>query len=71
MGRAAQARIRLLGRGNASAVPGAVALAIDPGVLAGLAARMPAGAVLGAGSYGQGTTCWMLAEVMGGRRAAT
>ena len=64
MGRAAQGGIRWLGRGNAAAVPGAVALAIDPGALAGLAARIPAGAVLVTGSHGQGTTCRMLAQVM-------
>jgi UDP-N-acetylmuramyl tripeptide synthase len=64
MGRAAQGGIRRLGRGTASALPGAVALAVDPGALAGLAARIPAGAVLVTGSHGPGTTCRMLAEVM-------
>jgi UDP-N-acetylmuramyl tripeptide synthase len=64
MGRAARGGIRSLGRGNGSAVPGAVALAIDPGALAGLAAQIPAGAVLVTGSNGKGTTCRMLAQVM-------
>jgi lipid II isoglutaminyl synthase (glutamine-hydrolysing) len=64
MGRAARGGIRWLGQGNGSAVPGAVALAIDPGALAGLAAQIPAGAVLVTGSNGKGTTCRMLAQVM-------
>jgi UDP-N-acetylmuramyl tripeptide synthase len=63
-GRAARSGIRWLGRGNGSAVPGAVALAIDPGALAGLAAQIPDGAVLVTGSNGKGTTCRMLAQVM-------
>jgi UDP-N-acetylmuramyl tripeptide synthase len=41
-----------------------VALAIDPGALAGLAAEIPNGAVLVTGSNGKGTTCRMLATVM-------
>ena len=63
-GRAARSGIRWLGRGNGSAVPGAVALAIDPGALAGLAGQIPDGAVLVTGSNGKGTTCRMLAQVM-------
>jgi lipid II isoglutaminyl synthase (glutamine-hydrolysing) len=55
---------RRLGKGNGSAVPGAVALAIDPGALAGLAAEIPHGAVLVTGSNGKGTTCRMVAAVM-------
>ena len=62
--RAARSGIRRLGQGNGSAAPGAVALAIDPGALAGLAARIPPGAVLVTGSNGKGTTCRMLAQVM-------
>jgi hypothetical protein len=64
MGRAARSGIRRLGQGNGSAVPGAVALAIDPGALAGLAERIPDGAVLVTGSNGKGTTCRMLAQVL-------
>jgi UDP-N-acetylmuramyl tripeptide synthase len=64
MGKAARGGIRWLGQGNGSAVPGAVALAIDSGALAGLAAQLPAGAVLVTGSNGKGTTCRMLAQVM-------
>ena len=64
MARAARGGIRWLGQGNGSALPGAVALAIDPGALAGLAARIPPGAVLVTGSNGKGTTCRMLSQVM-------
>jgi lipid II isoglutaminyl synthase (glutamine-hydrolysing) len=55
---------RRLGKGNGSALPGAVTLAIDPGALAGLAAEIANGAVLVTGSNGKGTTCRMLAAVM-------
>jgi lipid II isoglutaminyl synthase (glutamine-hydrolysing) len=63
-GRGARHGIRRLRRGSGSALPGAVALAIDPGALAGLAAGLPRGAVLVTGSNGKGTTCRMLAQVM-------
>jgi UDP-N-acetylmuramyl tripeptide synthase len=63
-GKAARNGIRWLGQGNGSAAPGAVALAIDPGALAGLAERIPRGSVLVTGSNGKGTTCRMLAQVM-------
>ena len=63
-GKAVRGGIRRLGKGNGTAVPGAVALAIDPGMLAGLAAEIPRGAMLITGSNGKGTTCRMLAEVM-------
>jgi len=64
MGKAVRAGVRRLGKGNGTALPGAVALAIDPGTLAGLAAEIPRGAVLVTGSNGKGTTCRMLAEIM-------
>jgi lipid II isoglutaminyl synthase (glutamine-hydrolysing) len=64
MGKAVRGGSRRLGKGNGTAVPGAVALAIDPGTLAGLVAEIPRGAVLVTGSNGKGTTCRMLAEVM-------
>jgi len=64
MGKAVRGGSRRLGQGEGSAVPGAVALAIDPGTLAGLVAEIPRGAVLVTGSNGKGTTCRMLAEVM-------
>jgi lipid II isoglutaminyl synthase (glutamine-hydrolysing) len=40
------------------------ALAIDPGMLGGLAAQIPHGAVLVTGTNGKGTTCRMLAGMM-------
>jgi lipid II isoglutaminyl synthase (glutamine-hydrolysing) len=64
MGKALRGGSRRLGKGDGSAVPGAVALAIDPSTLAGLVAEIPRGAVLVTGSNGKGTTCRMLAEVM-------
>jgi lipid II isoglutaminyl synthase (glutamine-hydrolysing) len=63
-GKTARVGVRRLGRGNGTAVPGLVALAVDPGALAGLAAEMPKGTVLVTGSNGKGTTCRMLAQVM-------
>jgi UDP-N-acetylmuramyl tripeptide synthase len=64
MGKAVRGGVRRLGRGNGSSLPGAVALAVDPGALAKLAAQIRRGSVLVTGSNGKGTTCRMLAEVM-------
>ena len=64
IGKAVRNGSRRLGKGNGSALPGAVTLAIDPGALAGLAAEIANGAVLVTGSNGKGTTCRMLAPVM-------
>ena len=64
MGKAVRDGSRRLGKGNGSAVPGAVAMAIDPGMLAGLASEIPQGAVLVTGSNGKGTTCRLLAGAM-------
>jgi lipid II isoglutaminyl synthase (glutamine-hydrolysing) len=64
LGKAARAGVRRLGRGNGTAIPGRVSLAIDPGALAGLMSEIPRGAVLVTGSNGKGTTCRMLAQVM-------
>jgi lipid II isoglutaminyl synthase (glutamine-hydrolysing) len=64
IGKAVRDGSRRLGKGNGSALPGAVTLAIDPGALAGLAAEIANGSVLVTGSNGKGTTCRMLAAVM-------
>jgi lipid II isoglutaminyl synthase (glutamine-hydrolysing) len=64
MGKAARGGVRRLGKGNGTAIPGLVTLALDPGALAGLVAEIPRGAVLVTGSNGKGTTCRMLAQVM-------
>src|SRR5260221_5518975 len=63
-GKAVRGGVRRLGRGSGSRLPGVVALAIDPGALAGLAGQIRRGSVLVTGSNGKGTTCRMLAEVM-------
>jgi len=63
-GKAARGGVRRLGRGNGTAVPGKVAMAIDAGTLAGLSAQIRRGAVLVTGSNGKGTTCRMLAAIM-------
>ncbi len=63
-GKAARTGVRRLGKGNGTALPGLVTLAVDPGTLAGLAAEIPRGTVLVTGSNGKGTTCRMLARVM-------
>ena len=63
-GKAARSTVRRLGRGNGTAVPGVTALAIDHGMLRGLAAEIPHGAVLVTGTNGKGTTCHLLAGVM-------
>jgi UDP-N-acetylmuramyl tripeptide synthase len=64
LGKMTRGGVRRLGKGNGTAMPGLVTLAIDPGALAGLVAEIPRGAVLVTGSNGKGTTCRMLAKVM-------
>ena len=64
MGKAARNGVRHLGKGNGTAIPGRIALAIDPGALASLVAQIPRGAVLVTGSNGKGTTCRMISQVM-------
>jgi UDP-N-acetylmuramyl tripeptide synthase len=63
-GKATRAGVRRLGRGNGTTMPGKVALALSPRLLAELAAEIPAGSVLVTGTNGKGTTCRMLTEVM-------
>jgi UDP-N-acetylmuramyl tripeptide synthase len=63
-GKAARSGVRRFGRGDGTAIPGQVALSIDPAALAGLVAEIPRGAILVTGSNGKGTTCRMLAHVM-------
>ena len=63
-GKVVRVGVRRLGTGNGTAIPGRVALAIDPGALAGLVAEIRRGSVLVTGSNGKGTTCRMLAEIM-------
>ena len=61
---------RRLGRGGGTAAPGLVADRIDPALLAKLAARLPRGAVVVAGTNGKTTVSRMLADILeadGGR----
>ena len=64
--------IRRLGRGGGTALPGLVANRIDPRLLDTLAARLPAGTVVVAGTNGKTTTSRMLADMLeaSGRRVA-
>jgi lipid II isoglutaminyl synthase (glutamine-hydrolysing) len=64
VGKAARGTVRRLGRSNGTAVPGLAALAIEPRLLASLAAEIRRGSVIVTGTNGKGTTCRMLAEVM-------
>jgi UDP-N-acetylmuramyl tripeptide synthase len=63
-GKAAQVASRRLGRGGGTSLPGVVAGALDPGLLARLAARLEAGCVLVAGTNGKTTTARMLADML-------
>jgi UDP-N-acetylmuramyl tripeptide synthase len=63
-GKAARRGARRVGSGIDTAIPGHVALSIDPAALSGLVAEIPRGAVLVTGSNGKGTTWRMLTQVM-------
>ena len=56
--------IRRLGRGGGTAAPGLVAERIDPGLLAKIASRLPAGAIVVAGTNGKTTISRMLADIL-------
>lgn len=62
--KALTAGIRRLGRGGGTAFPGLVATRIDPRILDKLAARLPQGAVVVAGTNGKTTSSRMLANVL-------
>ena len=63
------AGIRRLGRGGGTSAPGVLANRIDPGLLTKLAARLPGGAIIVAGTNGKTTTSRMVADILesGGR----
>ncbi|MHB8510436.1 MAG: Mur ligase family protein, partial [Candidatus Dormibacteria bacterium] len=63
-GKVSSAAIRRLGRGGGTTVPGRVGLAVDPGALAKIAARLPHGAVLVSGTNGKTTTASLLREIL-------
>ncbi len=56
--------IRLAGRGGGTAFPGLVATRIDPCLLDKLAARLPSGAIVVAGTNGKTTTTRMISEML-------
>jgi len=64
VGKAARRTARGLRRGDGTAIPAVAALAIDSGLLAGLAAEIPHGSVTVTGTNGKSTTCRMLAAMM-------
>lgn len=70
--RLASAGIRHLGRGGGTAAPGLIANRIDPRLLDKIAARLPQGAVVIAGTNGKTTVSRMVADVLeaNGRRVA-
>jgi lipid II isoglutaminyl synthase (glutamine-hydrolysing) len=63
-GKLAATASRGLGRGGGTTIPGDVALAIDPGVLAKLGSSLPGGSVLVTGTNGKTTTTGLLAAVL-------
>ncbi len=64
--------IRRLGRGGGTAAPGLIADRIDPNLLGKIAARLPEGSIVVAGTNGKTTTSRMIADVLeaAGRRVA-
>jgi len=66
------AAIRRLGRGGGTAAPGLVADRLDPRLLSKVAARLPGGVVVVAGTNGKTTVSRMLADILeaDGRRVA-
>src|SRR5258708_29180403 len=69
-GKAVRGGVRRLGRGGGSSLPGVVALAIDPGMLAGAARQIRRGAVLGTRGHWEGATGPVRAPGEGGARPA-
>lgn len=63
-GKGAAFASRALGRGGGTALPGLVALRLDPGILAKLSGRLPRGSVLVTGTNGKTTTSRMLARML-------
>jgi len=64
LAKATAAGIRRLGRGGGTSAPGLVAERIDPGLLGKLTARLPAGAIVVAGTNGKTTTSRMIADIL-------
>lgn len=66
VGRWAAATIQRLGRGGGTALPGLLALRLDPASMAKLARALPRGTVLVTGTNGKTTTSRLIAEMMCG-----
>jgi len=62
--RLASLAIRQLGRGGGTAAPGLIADRVDPDLLGKMAARLPRGAVVVAGTNGKTTVSRMLADLL-------
>jgi UDP-N-acetylmuramyl tripeptide synthase len=60
----ASAAIRRAGRGGGTSAPGLVAERIDPRLLTKLSRRLPAGAIVVAGTNGKTTTSRMIADIL-------
>src|SRR3954471_1730652 len=56
--------IRRLGRGGGTAAPGLIADRIDPALLSKVAARLPSGTIVVAGTNGKTTTSRMIADIL-------
>lgn len=63
-GRLAGALSRRLGAGGGTAIPGLVAITLDPDLLPHLARQLPQGAILVTGTNGKTTTCRMIAGAL-------
>ncbi len=63
-GKLSAASIRWLGRGGGTALPGVLSNGLDPDVLDKLAARVPGGCIVVAGTNGKTTTSRILAETL-------
>jgi lipid II isoglutaminyl synthase (glutamine-hydrolysing) len=63
-GKVSAASIRRLGRGGGTALPGVVSNRVDHDILDKLAARVPGGCVVVAGTNGKTTTSRILAEIL-------
>ncbi|MDQ2786438.1 MAG: MurT ligase domain-containing protein [Chloroflexota bacterium] len=55
---------QLLGRSGGTAIPGLIAERVDPRLIGKLAARLPEGAIVVAGTNGKTTTARMLADIL-------
>jgi len=66
-GRAAGSLSRLAGTGGGTTLPGKLLSKLDPGAVARLAARLPAGSAVLSATNGKTTTAAMTAEILGHR----